>query len=546
MAGLKILAGLEDLLLDGDSPYTQVQQIRNNQMVLVTKINSHTIPVSGQYGKTGFESINSRLVTTAERTKLAGLPSNANYYTHPTSHPLSMIKVPTGNSGKFVKATGCCLILTDITWDNITQKPTSFPSTSHAHSQYTTPAEVAQLIQGKSNIGHLHDLNQMSGTIPAAQVEENCSRLFMTKAERLRLQDVVTKDMANEPNGYVELDSNGNLPCSAFRQINIGRFVPVDSEAEMLAITHTCTDNNCVIAIRNDYTGALGTYPMYALTALPATTLANWKGVNVAVSVNSVNGQTGNVVLCTDDVAEGVNNLYYSEDRVYNYIKAMFSGNGANCGLEFNDTSKTVNMLCGFIKRPSILIPTANQIDFRATITSSPYENKDIYVGTHDTSDWEIYSDIGLTTKVDSYSGAANLVSWDSTYINSHSNSTLYVRVRYISDTFKSDWSDAVCFTTPAVMIQAPTLTVTANATNMNLATTITGSAFALIGAGAGITDTHLETDWEIRKSSDNALVWSSIANSVNLTTITVPFGMLAMNTIYKVRARYRGANYGI
>lgn len=542
---LRVFAGVEDLLLDGDAPEAVVTQIRNNQAVLLHKINAYTIPVSGKYGEPGFVSIQSQLMTTAERTKLSSIPSNANYYVHPTSHPISMIKVATGNHGKFLRATGCCVTYSDVTWDTVINKPTEFKPQAHSHSQYTTVAKVNQLISGKSNIGHTHDLADMSGLISANKVEETCQRLFVNKNEKAIIANAVTKDTANKPLGYVQLDANGNLPCSSFKQINIGKFVPVNSTSDMLAIQHTCTDNNCVVAIRTDYTGALGTYPMYALTALPASNINNWKGINASVSVNSVNGMTGNVSLCTDDVPEGTNNLYYTEQRVYQFIKKMFIGS-SNCGLDFDDVTSTATMLCGFIKKPVILDPVNNSVDWRDDFNSSPYQTTYIYNGTHDSSDWELYSDSTLTTLVDSYSGNANLTQWVSSYIADKSNTTFYVRVRYISATYRSEWSDAVCFTTPAILIATPTINVTANATNMNLSSTITGSPFTLIGAAAGVTDTHIETDWVIRNSSTNSVVWSSLADTVNLTSITVPFGILTLNTQYKVEVRYRGANYGI
>ena len=542
----RVLGGVEDLLLDGDLAETPVIQVRNNQAVTVHKINAYTIPYSGKYGQVGFVPIKSYFITNEERAKLQGIEDNANRYEHPTNHPITMIKVPTGNSGKIVKATGCCLTLTDLSWTEIVGKPTEFSPSSHAHSQYTTPLAVNQLIAGKSNIGHTHFLADMSGNISANKVDETCSRKFVTKDEKDKISLALTRADINVPNGVVGIDSTGKLPCSLFKNINIGKFVPVNTTAEMLAITHTCVDNNCVVAIRNDYTGAVGTYPMYALTALPATNPANWKGINVAASVSSVNGYTGVVELCTDDVDEGVTNLYCTEDRLYNFIKGMFTHNGVDCGLEFNDTTKKASMLCGFIKTPQIIFPANNTVDFRDTFRSSPFQNKDIYVGTHDESEWELYSDAMLVTKIDSYKGSSNLTSWFSNLLNTTPNANLYVRVRYISDKYLSDWSNVVCITTPAIMIQSPTLTVTANAMSMNVTSRLSGSPFVLVGAGAGITDTHISTDWKINKKSDGSLIWSSIDDTVNLTSVDVPYGHIQINTDYVISARYRGATYGI
>lgn len=65
---------------------------------------------------------------------------------------------------------------------------------------------------------------------------------------------------------------------------------------------------------------------------------------------------------------------------------------------------------------------------------------------------------------------------------------------------------------------------------------------FATVPAGE---DTHLSTDWEARKSSDNTLVWSSYNNTTNKLVISVPAGVLQVNTSYKFRARHNGNNFG-
>ena len=95
--------------------------------------------------------------------------------------------------------------------------------------------------------------------------------------------------------------SNDVLPALALTSINV-----VDSEAEMLALTAQPGD----VAVRNDLSKT------FMLSDTPASTAANWVELKTPVDVvQSVNGQTGTVVLGTDEVAEGVTNLYYTEAR---------------------------------------------------------------------------------------------------------------------------------------------------------------------------------------------------------------------------------------
>ena len=58
-------------------------------------------------------------------------------------------------------------------------------------------------------------------------------------------------------------------------------------------------------------------------------------------------------------------------------------------------------------------------------------------------------------------------------------------------------------------------------------------------------TDNQVSADWEVRKVSDDSLVYSSYGDTSNLTSIAVPPGNLELNTQYKWRVRYTGAKYG-
>ena len=115
-------------------------------------------------------------------------------------------------------------------------------------------------------------------------------------------------------------------------------------------------------------------------------------------------------------------------------------------------------------------------------------------------------------------------------------------RCKDVATTGESAWMFANSFVTGSISISAPTVTVTGSPNTVPESPTITTSAFATVPADE---DTHLSTDWEVRKSSDNSLVWSSYNNTTNKLSIAVPAGVLLVNTSYVFKARHNGSNLG-
>ena len=104
--------------------------------------------------------------------------------------------------------------------------------------------------------------------------------------------------LPNDPQGLNRLNANFEYLNDKTSALQQPPYV-VSSQATMLAISDAVVGN---IAIRTDITGESN---QFMLTALPASTLANWMQLPMAVSpVNSVNGQTGNVVLDASDILD--------------------------------------------------------------------------------------------------------------------------------------------------------------------------------------------------------------------------------------------------
>ena len=115
-------------------------------------------------------------------------------------------------------------------------------------------------------------------------------------------------------------------------------------------------------------------------------------------------------------------------------------------------------------------------------------------------------------------------------------------RCKDVATTGESAWMLASSFVTGNISISTPTVTVTGSPNTVPESPTIATSAFATVPTGE---DTHLSTDWEVRKSSDNTLVWSSYNNTTNKLSIAVPTGVLLVNTSYVFKARHNGNKFG-
>lgn len=124
-------------------------------------------------------------------------------------------------------------------------------------------------------------------------------------------------------------------------------------------------------------------------------------------------------------------------------------------------------------------------------------------------------------------------------------NTTYFWRYRYrSSEMVWSDWSNVSQFVTTNVGVTTPTMTSPTNgATGIAETPSLATSAFAM---SAG-TDTHVSTDWQLfdGPNATGNLVYSSLNNTVNKTSITVPAGVLSTNKKYYARARHNTGSSG-
>lgn len=107
-------------------------------------------------------------------------------------------------------------------------------------------------------------------------------------------------------NGVATLSALGKIPSSQIPAIAITDTFVVNSEAAMLALSMA---ENGDVAIRTDLNKSFILSGLYF-------NLSDWKELLTPTdAVQSVNGQTGTVVLNSDNISEGSTNLYYTSAR---------------------------------------------------------------------------------------------------------------------------------------------------------------------------------------------------------------------------------------
>lgn len=121
---------------------------------------------------------------------------------------------------------------------------------------------------------------------------------------------IIEKGVAS---GVATLDTNGKIPTTQMPSIAISDTFVVADQNAMLGLTCETGD----VAVRTDENKS------YILKGTDPSQLSDWQELlSPTDAVSSVNGQTGTVVLTTDDINEGSTNLYYTDARVLSKIGA--------------------------------------------------------------------------------------------------------------------------------------------------------------------------------------------------------------------------------
>ena len=197
------------------------------------------------------------------------------------------------------------------------------------------------------------------------------------------------------------------------------------------------------------------------------------------------------------------------------------------------------------IARPAVLNPTggATAVSTQPTATTSTFQTYPRNMDTHQSTDWQIATDSSFNNIVkQSLSDTESLESWDVTDLPR--DTTLYLRARHHGATLgASEWSTPITFKTVNEYINTPQITAPANgASDIPESPVIEASAFATTPSGA---DTHLATNWQV-KTAEGLLVWSSLNDAQNKTSVIIPAGVLQEATTYTVEVQYQGHDLSV
>lgn len=173
--------------------------------------------------------------------------------------------------------------------------------------------------------------------------------------------------------------------------------------------------------------------------------------------------------------------------------------------------------------------------------------------GSHLSSDWQIardslFTDI-LFQDLDDLDDLTSKVASLNIGIDGGIDDTLiFARVRYKSNTCLSEWSEVRACSVgnpPAGDIRAPIVYVPGTPSGISTGPQLSADGFYvdLDATGFG-DDVHISTDWIIKESGSNNIVWSSIKNTIGKKTIKVPLGTLRIGQSYDIYVRFNGSYY--
>lgn len=192
-----------------------------------------------------------------------------------------------------------------------------------------------------------------------------------------------------------------------------------------------------------------------------------------------------------------------------------------------------------YIAQPTIVDPADGDTEFFGDVTASAYATGERFTGLHTKSVWQasevsdfatVYAEAELTE--------GDLTVW--TLPLPAPLAEVWIRVRYESAGFSSSWSPITRIVVanysadPAAFI-SPTAAQTG---------WVPGTAFQITAYTPNIIDTHQSTSWQVMNSL-GTVIWQSLEDTVNLTTITAPDNIFSPEAVYTVRARHIGTFFG-
>ena len=190
------------------------------------------------------------------------------------------------------------------------------------------------------------------------------------------------------------------------------------------------------------------------------------------------------------------------------------------------------------ISKPVITFPANNSIDYENNISFTPYKTIDEYTGVHTGTEVEVALDNTFDNIIINESYIADSTDTMRLPVNV-SNTTVYIRIRYISNKHVSPWSEPLKVKTKQFKINIPTIiTPINNSTGVPKNIVITTSSFSYVG----VEDEHISTTYQL--ATDINFV-NIPFNTTSVDKLTSIIASLNEGTTYYIRVRHNGKKYG-
>ena len=206
-----------------------------------------------------------------------------------------------------------------------------------------------------------------------------------------------------------------------------------------------------------------------------------------------------------------------------------------------SEVSRQIAIGAQSITTPTITSPASGStnVSLPVTLLSTAFSSNPTGAATHVSSDWRVKNS-GGTIIWSSIGDTANKTSITIPASSLTPNTQYFAEVRYTGSAIGSSaYSTPSQFTTSPVSIVRPSITAPVDgATGIGATPTFTSSTFATLPTGS---DTHASSSWRV-KNSGGTVIWSSLNNTVDRTSITLPSGLLVVASTYTVEVQYNGA----